>query len=638
MTTDIRKVKPLPNMTDSTWTNGFWAERFHLAHKEMIESMEKALHEKENGTYLPNFEVAAGLKSDRHYGEDWSDGDCYKFLEACAHVYALTKDPELDQKLDKYISFIAQAQDEDGYISTNVQLSHKKRWGQRIYHEDYNFGHLLTTAVVHYEATGKDSLLNVALKAAEYLNRTFNPCPKHLIHYGWNPSNIMGLVELYRVTGNEQHLKLADIFMTMRGAGYGGEDQNQDRTPLREETEAIGHAVTAVYLYAGAADVFAHTGEEAIMNSLTRIWDDMYLRKMYVTGGVGAIYNGLSKNGDKIWEAFGNEYQLPNRSAYTETCANIGNAMWSMRMFNLTQDAKYMDVFERVVYNSLLGSMTLDGHKFCYTNPLETRGSKLFNHFTPQTQHFRAERWFTHTCYCCPPQVLRTIAKLNQWVYGQSSEGLYIHLYSGNKLSTVLESGEQLELTVSSNFPTDENVQITIESSLKQETSIFLRIPQWATGAVVKVNGEVQPGVAAGSYHEVKRQWQANDRIELVLPMSVKMIAANPMVEEARGQVAFTYGPFVYCLEAHDLPQDVTIDQVRIPRQIKLEASFNADLLGGVTQLKGTAVKIQEANHDVSLYQPFENLELQDIEISLIPYYAWNNRGKADMSVWMPLI
>ncbi|MGG1554070.1 glycoside hydrolase family 127 protein [Paenibacillus ferrarius] len=638
MKQDTRKVRPLAQIKDAVWTNGFWADRFQLCHHEMIDSMEKAIHVKENGTYMPNFEVAAGLKSDRHYGEDWSDGDCYKFLEACAHVYALTKDPELDQKMDKYIGFIAQAQEDDGYISTNVQLSSKKRWGQRIYHEDYNFGHLLTAACVHHEATGKNSFLDVALKAADYLNRTFNPCPKHLIHYGWNPSNIMGLIDLYRITNNDQHLKLADIFMSMRGAGFGGEDQNQDRTPLREESEAIGHAVTAVYLYAGAADVFAHTGEEAIMNALKRIWDDMYLKKMYVTGGVGSIYNGLSKNGDKIWEAFGSEFQLPNRSAYTETCANIGNAMWSMRMFNLTQDAKYMDVFERVVYNSLLGSMTLDGHKFCYTNPLETRGSKLFNHFTPQTQHFRAERWFTHTCYCCPPQVLRTISKLNQWVYGQSEEGLYIHLYSGNQLSTVLESGERIELTVNSNFPAEENVQITIGSNLMKETAIFLRIPQWATGAVVKVNGEVQSGVTAGSYYAVKRLWRVNDCIELILPMQVTMIAANPMVEETRGQVAFTYGPFVYCLEAHDLPPDASIDQVRIPRQIKLEASYNSELLGGVAQLKGTAFKIIEEKYDDSLYKPFEDLVLQEIEISLIPYYAWNNRGKTDMSVWIPLI
>jgi DUF1680 family protein len=637
MSQDIRIIKPL-HMTDAKWTTGFWADRFQLCHEQMIDSMEKALHVKENGTYLPNFEVAAGLKSDRHYGEDWSDGDCYKFLEACAHVYAFTKNPELDQKMDKYIGFIDLAQESDGYISTNIQLSHKQRWGQRIFHEDYNFGHLLTAACVHHTATGKDNFLRVAIKAADYLNRTFNPCPKHLIHYGWNPSNIMGLVDLYRITGNEQHLKLADIFMSMRGAGYGGEDQNQDRTPLREETEPIGHAVTAVYLYAGAADVYAHTGEETIMNALKKIWDSMYLKKMYVTGGIGSIYNGLSPNGDKIWEAFGQDYQLPNRSAYTETCANIGNAMWSMRMFSLTRDPKYMDVFERVVYNSLLGSMSLDGHHYCYTNPLETRGGKLFNHHSLQTQHFRTERWFTHTCYCCPPQVLRTIAKLSQWAYGQSGEGLYIHLYSGNELTTVLKSGEQLSISMETEFPADETIRITFNNSLAQETSIFLRIPQWAQGASVKLNGKLQEGPAAGSYYELKRAWKAQDVIELVLPMQPKMITANPMVEEVRGQVSFMYGPFVYCLESQDLPKDVSIDQIRIPLHSSWKAQYEGELLGGITRLYGTAAKIAKIDHDDSPYKPFEHLDVQELEISLVPYYAWNNRGHTDMSVWLPLI
>ncbi|WP_179215623.1 MULTISPECIES: glycoside hydrolase family 127 protein [Paenibacillus] len=637
MKQDIRKVKPL-QMTAARWTTGFWADRFGLCHNEMIDSMEKALQVKENGAYMPNFEVAAGLKTDRHYGEDWSDGDCYKFLEACAHVYGLTKDTELNQKMDKYIGFIAKAQEEDGYISTNVQLSHKQRWGQRIFHEDYNFGHLLTAACVHHTATGKDNFLNVAIKAADYLNHTFNPCPKHLIHYGWNPSNIMGLVELYRITDNEQHLKLADIFMTMRGAGYGGEDQNQDRTPLREEIEATGHAVTAVYLYAGAADVYAHTQEKSIMNALEKIWDNMYLKKMYITGGIGSIYNGLSPNGDKIWEAFGTDYHLPNRSAYTETCANIGNAMWSMRMFDLTQNPKYMDVFEKVVYNNLLGSMSLDGQHFCYTNPLETRGGKLFNHSSLQTQHFRTQRWFTHTCYCCPPQVLRTVAKLNQWAYGQSIDGLYFHLYSGNELKTVLESGETLELDVQTRFPAEETVRITVKSSLKQETSIFLRIPTWAEGASVKVNGQALEGVTASNYFETRQAWKAGDAIELVLPMQVRMIAANPMVEEARGQVAFTYGPFVYCLESVDLPEDTCIDQIRIPHQIKLTAQYDSELLGGVTRLKGTAVKLPPADHSDALYKPFSPLQTEDIEINLVPYYAWNNRSHSDMSVWLPLI
>lgn len=335
------RIQPLP-MTAARWSEGFWHERFELCRHTVLPGMREALLDPSNAARLSNFVVGAGLEAGEHVGVNWSDGDCYKWIEAMAHVYALTGDPDLDAEMDHWIGLIAETQDTDGYINTQVQLKpERKRWGQRIYHELYNMGHLMTAACVHHAATGKRGFLDVAVRLADYLYGVFQPRPEELAHFGFNPSNIMGLVDLYRATGEPRHLELAGIFVDMRGSRpwatqqwgrvWGDDphpgDQNQDRVALRKETEAVGHAVTAAYLYCGATDVAAEMGEGELIEALERIWRDVTRRKLYLTGGIGAYHHGISPRGDMVHEAFGRDYELPSASAYNETCANIGQAI-----------------------------------------------------------------------------------------------------------------------------------------------------------------------------------------------------------------------------------------------------------------------------------------------------------------------
>jgi len=615
------------------WTRGFWAERFALCRNVMILGLRRALQNPRNAAVLSNFRVAAGLVRGRHRGTNWSDGDCYKWLEALAYVYAVIGDKKLARLMDEWIEVIAKAQAPDGYLSTNIQLTDKKRWQNTHHHELYNMGHLLTAACVHHRATGKESFLNIAKKLGDYLYRTFQPRPASLAHFGWNPSNIMGLVELYRTTRDRRYLELAGIFVAMRGSAPGGTDLTQDRVLLREETEAVGHCVCACYLYCGAADVVAETGDKALRQALERLWHSATTRKMYITGAVGALPRGKSSRGDPVHEAFGLDYQLPSRTAYNETCANIANAMWNWRMLALTGEAKHADVIERVLYNSMLSAVGVEGKDFFYCNPLSRDGRKdgLARHHTPS-------RWSIHGCYCCPPSVVRTIAKLHGWAYSISAEGVWVNLYGGNVLETKLADGSPLKMAQKTDYPWDGKIAITMNEAKSGEFAVMLRIPGWADAASIKINGEGFAGpVEPGKYAAVRRKWKAGDVTELELPMAVRLMEAHPRVAELRDQVAIVRGPIVYCLESPDVPDGVRISDVAIPRNIKLVPRFEKDLLGGVTVLEGTACLIKEADWRDALYRKLEPDANQMVNIMLIPYYAWANRGVSRMTVWIPL-
>ena len=627
------KLRSLP-VEAVRWTEGFWAERFERCRTVTLPAMEKALHHPTNSACLDNFAVAAGLEKGTHRGTFWGDGDCYKFLEAVAYVYALTRDPKLDRLMDQYIGPIAKAQQPDGYLCTQIQLTDKKPWQARHHHELYNMGHLLTAACIHHRVTGKDTFLNVAKKLADYLYGVFQPRPKHLALYGWNPSNIMGLVELHRTTGDKRYLELAGIFVTMRGSvrnlpseAHPG-DQNQNGMPLRKETKAVGHCVTAAYLYCGAADVVAETGEKELMAALERIWANMTERRMYITGGIGALHHGLSERGDRVHEAFGPDYHLPNRTAYNETCSNIGNAMWNWRMLALSGDAKYADVMETVLYNSMLSAWGLDGKSYFYSNPLARAGRDvpLLSNDTPQ-------RWETHKCYCCPPSVARTVAKLGGWTYSLSDDGVWVHLYGSNTLTAKLGDGAPLKLTQKTDYPWDGKVTITIEEA--GDFALRLRIPRWAEGAIVRFNGEpMDLKITPGSYVGIANEWAGDEVIELSLPMRVRLVEAHPLVEECRGQVAVMRGPLVYCLESPDLPKGVQLGQIVLPADIELKPRHDPKLLGGVTVLEGEAV-VREVSD--ALHAEPQPSRRKRARIRLIPYYAWANRGISEMAVWLPL-
>lgn len=631
-----RRLHPLSH-TASRWTGGFWKQRFDACHRVGVAGMRQALESDGNGARLSNFRVAAGAEQGEHRGANWSDGDVCKFIETLAHLYGVTSDADLDAQMDAEIAHIAAAQEADGYVSTQIQLTDKARWTNIHHHELYNMGHLMTAACVHHQVTGKRSFLDIAIKLADYLHATFMPRPPELANFGFNPSNIMGLVDLARTTGDARYLDLAGVYVSNRGTKptpmwqamanqSAGTDQCQDRVPLRDETVASGHAVTATYLWAGATEVVSHTGESALREALERLFDDVAGKRSYVTGAVGAHHQGISRHGDKTHESFGFEYVLHNSTAYNETCANIGQAMWCRRMLALGGDAKYADFMELVLYNSMLSGSNLDGTKFCYTNPLRWYGE----HQVLLSQDQR-ERQQVMKCYCCPPNVLRTVASVHQWAYATDGQGFWVHLFGDSEF---VHAG--FGLRQQTNYPWEGTIRFTITAAPGETVPLHVRIPAWADGATVTVGGTTTDA-EAGAYYRLERVWQPGDEVTIELPLTPRLVAAHPRVEEARGQVAVARGPLIYCLEGVDLPDGVAWHEVALPLDIEFEPVHEPDLLGGVTVLEAEAIRVVLSPDDGRLYRAIEEVEYLAVPLRLIPYYAWNNRGVTEMTVWLPM-
>ena len=634
------------DLDDVRWTAGFWKQKFDLVKDVTIPEMWKYFNGGGN-SHWTNFRLAAGLEEGEWAGTSWHDGDFYKWLEAVAYVYIVTRDPALGRRMDEAIEVIGKAQRPDGYISTRIILEKRKRFEHIGQHELYNMGHLMTAACIHHRATGKTNFLDIARKTGDYLYDTFKDRDPALAHFGFNPSNIMGAVELYRTTRDRKYLDLATVFIDMRGSqpagsrhhGLGGTDQTQDRVPLREETEAVGHAVTATYLYCGAADAYMETGDAALLKALHRIWSDVVRRKLYIHGGVGPLTRGLSIRHDDVHEAFADPYFLPSRKCYCETCSNIGNAMWNWRMLNIHAEARFADVMERVFYNSGISGLALDGDHFFYSNVLRRLSPKV-----PLLRSDTPERWKHRRGYCCPPQLARTIAKMHGFAYSTSEEGLWVHLYGSNELETELSDGTAVKLIQETDYPWNGDVKIALELAKRAAFALRLRIPGWAAGATVRINGSpAADDIKAGTYAALKRTWETGDTVDLTLPMRVRLIQANPMVEELRGQVAVMRGPLVYCLESVDLPDGVNATDVRLPRKIKLQPRFDRQLLGGLVVLEGQAVALADPDWSAEpydspvLYKQYAQADPRPLRLKLIPYYAWANRGAGQMTVWMPL-
>ena len=630
------------------WGDGFWGDWFERSQVSVLPSMRRALDEPDNGAVFSNFYVAARLQSGEHKGTPWSDGDCYKWMEAVCHVYGVTSEERLISDLDELIDVIAQAQDDDGYICTQIQLTERERWENLRFHELYNMGHLLTAASVHHRVTGKTNFLQIAINLGDYLYDVFQPRPPEMAHFGFNPSNIMGAADLYRATGDSKYLELARIFVEMRGSHPGGSDQNQAYVSLKEETRAVGHGVTAGYLYCGAADVYAETGDSEIFEALERIWENMVSSKMYLTGGNTALHHGASMRPDLgfrhpedlVSEAFGHEYQLPNATAYNETCANIANAMWNWRMLNLTGDAKYADIMELVLYNSMLSAISQDGKLFTYTNPLRWHG-----HDQELLSQDRMQRWYTLFCYCCPTNTARALTWLHNWVYSLSDDTVWVHLYSSSTIETKLPDGSPIKLTQESDYPWDGMIKLTIDTAPKKPIALKLRIPGWTKNAEIKVNGEAIEEFQPGTYVSIEREWLAGDQVSVLLSMRPRIIKTHPKVEETRNHIAVMNGPVVYCAEGVDLPDDVNMSEIYAPRKLNITPRFDPDFFGGMNILEGTFKRIYEAKSKSSaersildsLYQEAGSELIKEIQIQLIPYYAWNNRGITEMTVWVPL-
>lgn len=630
------------------WTKGFWADRFEVYKDTMILSMWETLNSPEISHSFRNFEIAAGEKEGTHSGPPFHDGDFYKWFEGVASVYAVTKDPRLDALMDEIIETLLKVQRPDGYIHTPVLIEEKNETNKetafrdRLNFETYNLGHLMTAACVHYRATGKRSMLEMAIKAADFLRNFYETASAELARNAICPSHYMGVVEMYRTTENPAYLKLAQNLIDIRGLVENGTDDNQDRIPFREQTKAMGHAVRANYLYAGVADVYAETGEQKLMENLESIWEDIVFRKMYITGACGALYDGTSPDGthyepdsiQKVHQSYGRAYQLPNSTAHNETCANIGNLLFNWRMLQITGDEKYADVMETALYNSILSGVSIDGKRFFYTNPL--RVSADF----PYTLRWSKEREeYITLCNCCPPNTVRTLCETHNYFYSVADNALWFHTYGGNELEANLPGGTTIQLSQVSDYPWDGKNSIRIDRiSGNDEASLFFRIPQWSGDATLSVNGRaIDISSEKGAYAEVKRKWKKGDIIELDLDMQTVLIEANPLVEEVRNQVAVKRGPLVYCLESMDIDEGYQMDDVMLPLDIELTPRRMVIDGSPVVCLEGQADLIADnPSWKNQLYRPVGK-EKQKVNIRLIPYYTWGNRGKGEMTVWIPL-
>jgi uncharacterized protein len=642
---------------DARWTGGFWGDRFEVCRTSMVPKMWETLADASLAHAYANFRIAAGLEAGEHKGPPFFDGDLYKWLEAAASVYAARKDPALDRLMDEVIGVIAAAQRADGYLHTPVLIAERNRsttvpgaatdaapgavraLEDRLHFEVYNLGHLMSSACAHHAATGKRTFLEVARRAGDFLRVFFREPSAESAKNNICPAHYMGLIDLYRTTGEAAYRDLVMSLIEMRNLMGDGTDDNQDRIPFREQRKAVGHAVRANYLYAGAVDAFLETGDRTLLPALSSLWEDVTATKTYVTGATGALYDGVSPYGaedhwsiQRIHQAYGRAYQLPQTTAYNETCATIGNVLWNHRMFAVTGDARCMDTVETALYNGVLAGVSLDGERFFYKNTLRQEKELPFPLRWPRSR----QRFLSS--YCCPPNVVRTVARSADFTYGATGDGVWVNLYGGGELATTLPDGSPLALRQETDYPWDGKVAVTLDTVPEREFSVSLRIPAWAEGASLSLNGKPWSGApASGRYAEVRRAWKPGDRLDLKLPLQTRLLCAHPLVEEVRNQTAVARGPLIYCLESIDLPAGVDLAEVLIPSDIELVPQTGTGALSGITVLTGTAERIPALRGDASLYRPLPSGKPEGIRVTLIPYYAWDNRGQSAMSVWLPV-
>lgn len=614
-------IKPV-NFTQVAFTDHFWKTRLETNRTSTLSANFKKCEETGR---IDNFSKAAGLMEGPHVGIYFNDSDVFKVMEGAAYSLSVHPDPELDAYMDDLIAKIAAAQEEDGYLYTARTINPKAvtpekegltRWSNlKMNHELYNVGHMYEAAVAHYLATGKKNFLNVALKSADLIDSVFGPDKKRDIP--GHQEIEMGLVKLYRVTGEERYLKLAKFFLDERGHYHNREPYNlfgvigysQDHLPVTQQTEVVGHAVRAVYMYAGMADVAALTGDQAYIKALDALWHDLVDKKMYITGGIGSSHHG---------ESFGKAYDLPNATAYNETCAAIADIFWNQRMFLLHGDAKYHDVLERTLYNGFLAGVSLSGDTFFYANPLASDGQWAFNVGVGATR----SPWFD--CSCCPTNIVRLVSSLPGYIYAHTADTLFVNQFVAGGAEINLEKGK-VRLQQEGNYPWNGNIKITVNPETAIEFDLAIRIPGWARSQPLpsdlyhyidntseqpnlKINGEVVSITTEKGYVHVKRRWQRGDRVELELPMPIRRVGSHELVAENVGKVAIERGPIIYCAEGVD--NDGHALDLTLSDSETLEARLESTFPGGITTIKGK-------------------------NLTLIPYYAWSHRGEGEMAVWL---
>lgn len=599
------RLRPV-SLSSVKLTDGFWRDRVGLMGTVTLPLQYQIMEETGR---IDNFRIAAGKLSGEFSGFFFNDTDVYKWVEAASYFLATTKDEELERLVDKVIEEVRLAQDEDGYLDTYFTFSRKlDRWTNlRDMHELYCAGHLFQAAVAHHRATGKTTLLDVAIRFANHIKEVFGPGKKAGVP--GHPEVEMALVELYRETGTEKYLDLAQFFIDQRGKGLiGGGTYHIDHKPFRELDEIVGHAVRSLYLNGGVTDLYLERGDRTLWNALERLWHNLVTKKMYVTGSVGSRYEG---------ESFGDPYELPNETAYAETCAAIANFMWNYRMLLASGESRFADLMELVLYNGILPGISIDGKEYFYVNPLADRGSH------------RRQRWFA--CACCPPNVARTLTSIPGYMWSVSSEGIWAHLY-GSNVSEFDIRGCRVTVEERTDYPWEGLVEFTVHADTT--FSIFLRKPDWSKTFSVQVNGEPVELPVENGYIVVHRKWNKGDTIVLDLHMTPEFLECHPNVKDNEGRIALRRGPVIYCVEAEDNP-GVNVRNLKIPKDGKLEVEYR-NILGGIVAIKGKGFFVDPDSWE-SLYLPIEEAGRLEKEttFTVIPYYAWANRTPGPMEVWI---
>lgn len=619
-------------------TDHFWSPKIETNRTVTIPaSFERC----ENTGRVKNFEMAAARSGKFCTTFPFDDTDIYKTIEGASYSLAVHPDPKLDHYIDSMITIVGKAQEPDGYLYTarTIDPLHPHPWAgperwvkeNELSHELYNSGHMFEAAAAHYQATGKRNFLNIALKNADLLVKTFGPGKRHVA-----PGHEiveMGLVRLYRITGKKDYLDLAKFFIDERGKRTydktsPDEWKNgmywQDNEPVAEQDEAEGHAVRAMYLYSGMADVAALIGDQEYITAIDKIWDNMVAKKIYVQGGIGAVPSG---------ERFGSNFELPNATAYNETCAAVGNVFWNQRMFLLHGDSKYIDLMEKVLYNGLISGVGLDGKSFFYTNAMQIK-----NGVTHKEQEAGRSGWFE--CSCCPTNLARLLPSISGYMYAEKDNAVFINLFASSKADLMINQ-KPVQIIQQNNYPWNGLLSFTVSPAVSQEFSLKIRIPGWVkneaipsnlysfenkgTAAVeIKLNGKPVKYTMENGYAVISKVWHKNDQLSVNLPMQVRKVIANSTLAEDAGKVALQRGPIMYCAEWKD--NDGKVNNLVIPKNAVFTPSYQKDMLNGITILNGRALKADTTDRS----------KTESVELTAIPYYSWANRGKGEMTVWFP--
>lgn len=648
MLADTRKSKYAqvyaPGALDVAWTGGFWKDTVDACASNMVPQLQHMFEAADISHVVENFRICCGDKEGDFDGTVFGDGDFYKWMESELYAAVLEKDTSRLEQLDAYIDLIARSQQEDGYLSTKQiietrQGKGKGRLGDINEFEVYNMGHLFTSACLHKRLTGKDNFLDIARKAAAYLQTMYAEGERNgNVQTAVCPSHYMGLIEMYRTTGERQYLDLARKAIELRDTVKNGMDDNQDRIPLKQHRKMIGHAVRATYLYGGVADLYAEDGDAEYLDMMHRVWDNMVNTKIYITGGIGALYNGCSPYGNffedqKIHQAFGYEYQLPNITAYNETCASIGLVMWAYRMFLIEPEARYFDIIERVMLNTNLAAVSLDGRKYFYENMLRRAKRLEYKLIWPLT---RSEYILS---YCCPPNLARTIMQSSEYAYTFGADTIWTGMYGQSEVKADLENGTAFTLVQETGYPYEGSIRFTAKDVLRDGAcKLALRIPAWAEGAGITVDGERRTLSAQeiGTYVEVALTSVEDMEILLELPMPVRYTIANGMVEENTYQTAIERGPLVYCVESVDSEaeylEDICLDTDMTFTPVPIEIEGRT-----IMALETTADMVCRSDfHRDSLYQTLGKVSRRPVKMRWIPYFAWDNRDYGEMRIWFP--